>query len=79
MPFDSKDLTWNGLELRHGKRLVATVIPEPEFPGVYRSPSWPKMYRVQIGSNLTDTVNLTRAKDAAIALALADLNRRKAA
>ena len=75
MPFDSKDLTWNGLELRHGKRLVATVIQEPEWPGVYRSPIWPKMYRVQIDGKLTDMVNLTRAKDAAITLALAGLNR----
>jgi hypothetical protein len=47
-------------------RLLATIIPDPD---------WPKMYRVQMPSrDLTNTVNLTRAKDAARSLALADLN-----
>ena len=43
-----------------------TIVPKPEYPGVYRSPSWPKLYRVRRpDGSLTDMVNLTRARDAA--------------
>jgi hypothetical protein len=41
---------------------------------------WPVLYRVYMaGGYRTDLVNLSRAKDAARALALAELNRREAA
>lgn len=41
-------------------------IPEIEYPGVYRSPAWPKLYRVRRpDGTLTDMTNLTRARDAA--------------
>jgi hypothetical protein len=43
------------------RRVIATVVPDRH---------WPEMWRVQLpGSHLSDMVNLTRAKDAAIALA----------
>jgi hypothetical protein len=64
---------WAGYELRLGKRgrLLASIEPDPEWPG---------MWRVRLpNGHLTDMVNLARAKDAAIALALADLNRRRVA
>ncbi len=35
------------------------------------------MWRVKIGAGISDMVNLTRAKDAARSLALADLNATK--
>ncbi len=73
MSIDSKNLVWDGLELRLGTqrgRIVATVISDAKWPG---------MWRVQIDGKLTDVVNITRAKDAAIALALADLKQRRAA
>jgi hypothetical protein len=69
MPLDSKDLIWDGLFLRLGSRrgrIVATVIPDTK---------WSSMWRVQIDG----MVNLTRAKDEAIVLALANLNQRMAA
>lgn len=72
--FSQKDLVWNGHELRLGTkrgRLLATIVLDRK---------WPKMYRIQLpGQDLSDMVNLTRAKDAAIALAIADLNQRRAA
>jgi hypothetical protein len=42
---------------------------------VVPDPTWPGMFRVRLTSGfLTDFCNLTRAKDAAIAIALRDLN-----
>jgi hypothetical protein len=65
---DSDDVKWDGLKLRtHSGRLLAAVEPDPE---------WPLMYRVRIGGHVTDMVNLTRAKDAAVVLAARELNRR---
>ena len=53
------------LRLNSG-RLLATVEPDA---------NWPKMFRVRLASGyLTDMVNISRAKDAAVCLALAELN-----
>jgi hypothetical protein len=66
--YSRTDLTWNGLTLRLGTKIVATVVPDLQFQ---------KMYRVQPpDGTLTDMVNLSRAKDAAISLALSELNKR---
>jgi hypothetical protein len=65
--FGRQDLKWDGLRLRLGAgRLLATVEDDAKWAG---------MYRVRLpGGYLTDMVNLTRAKDAAISLVLAKLN-----
>ena len=51
--------------LRLGRRVVATIEPDSKWPG---------MWRVRCGGSLSDMVNLSRAKDAAISIALSDLN-----
>jgi hypothetical protein len=65
--YRSRDLKWDGRQLRlKTGRLLATVEPDG---------TWVGMFRVRLPDDrVTDMVNLTRAKDAAIALALADLN-----
>jgi hypothetical protein len=62
-----QDIDWEGHRLRLlTGRLLATVEPDR---------NWAGMYRVRLpNGHLTDMVNLTRAKDAAIALALTNLN-----
>lgn len=62
-----KELKWDGFKLRlKSGRLLATVEPDSK---------WPEMYRVRLpDGHLTDMVNLSRAKDAAACLALANLN-----
>jgi hypothetical protein len=62
-------LRWNGLELRLGRRVVATV---------ERDATWSGMWRARCDSNTSDMVNLTRAKDAAALLALAARHEREA-
>ena len=64
------DLKWDGLRLRlKTGRLLATVEPDGK---------WPAMYRARLpNGHLTDMVNLTRAEDAAIALACTELNKSK--
>jgi hypothetical protein len=66
--YRQKDLRWDDQRLRlNSGWLLATI----EFDSKY-----PQMRRVRLpDGHLTDTVNLTRAKDAAICLALANLNR----
>src|SRR5215471_7521488 len=52
----------DGHTLRHGKRILASIEPDKDWPG---------MWRVRLpNGQLTDTVNLTWAKDAAVVLAL---------
>jgi hypothetical protein len=69
---DSRDLKWDGLQLRASTgRLLATVEPDARWAGMYRV--------CLVGESLTDMVNLSRAKDAAIGLVLAKLNGRKTA
>jgi hypothetical protein len=65
--FDRFDLRWDGDELRLlSGRLVATIERDADRG----------MYRVRLPDGFrSDRVNHTRARDAAIALALADLNR----
>ena len=65
--YDRHDLRWDGhrLRLRSG-RLLATIVADPDWDGMRRV-HMPK-------GNVSDMVNLTRAKDAALSLALASLN-----
>jgi hypothetical protein len=60
-------LWWDGhrLRLRSG-RLLATIVADPDREGMWR------VYTPN--SNVSDVVNLTRAKDTAQVLALALLN-----
>ena len=60
-----EDLTWTGNELRLGRRTVATIEPDAEWPGLWRA---------RIGDHLTDMTNRTRAKDAAQCIAASNLN-----
>ena len=64
-----QDIRWEGHRLRLSTgRLLATVGPDRHWAG---------MYRVRLpNGQLTDMVNLSRAKDAAIALALTNLNNK---
>jgi hypothetical protein len=69
--FARSQLYWQGNHLfRWGSsKLLAEVIPDS---------TWPGMWRVQLPSGyLTDTVNLSRARDAAMALAVSYLNRQE--
>jgi hypothetical protein len=64
---DPAVLRWDGLQLRlKSGRLLATVEPDSKWPGMYR-------VRMRDGQ-LSDMVNLSRAKDAARSLAMATLN-----
>jgi hypothetical protein len=66
--YSARALVWDGPTLRLGNkraRALATVVPDADWPG---------MYRVRRSGHTSDMVNLTRAKDAAACLALADLN-----
>ena len=51
--------------LKSGQRAVATIEPDSKWPG---------MWRVRRGGVISDLLNLSRAKDAAISIALSDLN-----
>jgi hypothetical protein len=65
-----QDIRWEGHRLRLlTGRLLATVEPDGHWAGMYR-------VRFRDG-HLTDMVNLSRAKDAAIAFALTNLNNAK--
>jgi hypothetical protein len=48
-----------------GRRVVATIEPDSK---------WLEIWRVRRGGSISDMVNLSRAKDAAISIALSDLN-----
>jgi hypothetical protein len=65
-----RDLEWSGnsLRLRSDGRVLATIVPDAEWSG---------LWRVRIGGRLSDMVNRTRAKDAAQHAALAALNRQQ--
>lgn len=59
-------LHWNNGRLMQGKRYMPIeVLPDHQWPG---------MYRVRYQGKISDLVNLTRAKDAAVALVEASLN-----
>jgi len=64
-----KRLAWHRLALHFGRARspLMRVVPEPRWPG---------MWRVRHADDaLSDMVNLSRAKDAAMSLALARLNQ----
>ena len=57
---------WDGDKLKQGKRAMPIdVLPDDQWPG---------MYRVHYQGKISDMVNLTRAKDAAVAMVAASLN-----
>ena len=59
----SRDATWKGHRLFLGRKLLATIVPDKDWPG---------LWRVNLpDGDVTDMVNLTRAKDAAVCLACA--------
>jgi hypothetical protein len=64
----SQDLVWSEHSLRlysRRGRILATVKPDAE---------WPDLWRVYLpDGHITDMVNLTRAKDAAVSLVLGAL------
>jgi hypothetical protein len=65
--YGCQDIRWQGHRLRLASgRLLATVEPDAQRAGVYRA-------RLSSG-HLTDIANLSRAKDAAVCLALTELN-----
>ena len=72
--YGRQDLIWDGSQLRlfsSRGRVLASI--EPDL-------TWPRLWRVRLpDGNLTDMVNLSRAKDAAASLALGILNHREAA
>jgi hypothetical protein len=58
---------WNGNELVFRNRVVASIEPDVKYPA---------MWRVRLPSGqLSDMVNRTRAKDAAIGLAVTEFTR----
>ena len=63
--FGRNDLVWDGLKLKLGARVMATIEPDA---------NWPGMWRVRFGGMLSDMANLSRAKDAAISIVLRGLN-----
>jgi hypothetical protein len=68
MVYGRHDLTWKGRELRlTSGRLLATIEPDGRWAG---------MFRVRLRDGwLSDMVNLSWAKDAAVGLSLDRLNR----
>jgi hypothetical protein len=61
-----RDVVWKQNRLLLRGRLLATILPDEKWPG---------MWRVQLhGGHLSDMVNLTRAKDAAVTLAYGALS-----
>ena len=66
--YRSQDLQWKGQKLYLGSKLMPVKLVQ--------SSVWPLMWRVQHpNGTLSDMVNLTRAKDAAISVTLAILNK----
>jgi hypothetical protein len=57
---------WNNDKLMQGKRhMPIEVLPDDQWPG---------LYRVYYQGKVSDMVNLTRAKDAAVAMVAASFN-----
>lgn len=68
---DRQALHWDGLQLHYRHRAVVTLVADED---------WPELYRVHLpDGRITDMVNLTRAKDAAVALAMHALDGQQAA
>jgi hypothetical protein len=65
-----RDAEWRGKDLvLYGKK-IASIEPDSKWSG---------MWRVRCGGQLSDMVNLSRAKDAAKSIALSRLNSAEAA
>jgi hypothetical protein len=67
--FAKHDLIWRGNDLGVGRSSTPLVSIVPDT-------RWPNMWRVRHGDQLSDMVNLTRARDAGRCLALSMLNDR---
>ena len=65
--FASQELIWRGNRLFIGKRKLAEIVPDLEYPSMWR-------IKLPDGS-LSDMVNMTRARDAARAMAVSILNK----
>jgi hypothetical protein len=66
--YSRNNLVWQGDILKLNCRELARIVPDD---------NWPAMWRVQLpNGHPTDMLNRTRAKDAAMALALTMLNRK---
>lgn len=63
-------LTWRGNWLCEKRRRLIEIVPDAKYPG---------MWRVRQAGQLSDMVNKTRAKDAAVGWALQILNREETA
>jgi hypothetical protein len=63
--FASSELTWHGDRLCLGRKVLVVLLPDENSFG---------MWRIEVGVELSDMVNLSRARDAARSLALALLN-----
>ena len=64
--FRSRELHWRGNALHLGGRRLAQIEPDAK---------WPEMWRVRLPDDrLSDMVNISRARDAARALAIKILN-----
>jgi hypothetical protein len=62
-----RDAVWQDNQLIFRRRTVATIIPDQKWPG---------MWRVQLpNGHITDMVSLTRAKDAAYANAVSQIEQ----
>jgi hypothetical protein len=69
--YSTKSLEWKGDGLHlHGKgKPIVTIVPDGKYPNMWRV--------CHPDGRLTDMVNRTRAKDAAVSIALGILNSRK--
>jgi hypothetical protein len=65
--FNNHELTWRGNDLcvANSQTPVVSIVPDA---------TWPFMWRVRHGNQLTDLTNVTRARDAARSIALSLLN-----
>jgi hypothetical protein len=62
----ARALRWLGDELYFSQRKMVSIVPDGKYPGMWRVRKW--------DGTLTDMVNRTRAKDAAVSIALGLLN-----
>ena len=64
------ELRWRGrgLHLGNASKPLAIIVPDRVHRG---------MWRVLVGGSLSDMANLTRARDAAMVIALSDLNHQE--
>ena len=67
--YSNDDLTWRDDRLHLGRRALDV--------SVVRDTAHPTMWRIRVGTKLSDMVNRTRARDAAELTALALLNRQE--